>query len=265
MFLQAYGGSIPRQPFLQMLESCFSLGITNTYFSTVNMLLEWESTGALPQKESQRPRPIFVDCSCGNDTQLRKLAEESMNEFLRRLERFPILMMCLRILDDKVTYDRELRNSLPPIQPDATEFINLLGSIFHRSHPRSGKILDDLDEKCLRLADALKEAGEEPAIQENLRDGNIKSVLRMAEAICLLMGNKLQIAYYTKAIDSSLMIEQPNGLAKKHKIQRSGLSGKKTICDVRSIVLTNTMLDFLVHRHLRKASKKAFHYHLWIL
>ena len=50
VFLQAYGGSIPRQPFLQMLESCFSLGITNIYFSTVNMLLEWESTGVLPQK-----------------------------------------------------------------------------------------------------------------------------------------------------------------------------------------------------------------------
>ena len=256
VFLQAYGGSIPRQPFLQMLESCFSLGITNIYFSTVNMLLEWESTGVLPQKELQRSWPIFVDCSCGNDTELRKLAEESMDEFLRRFDRFPILMMCLRILDDKVTYDRELRSSLPPVQPDATEFINLLGSIFHGSHPRSGKILDDLDEKCLRLADALKEEGEEPAIQEKLRDGNINPVLRMAEAICLLMGNKLQIAYYTKAIDSSLMIEQPNGLAKKRKVQRGGISGKKIVRDARSIVLTNTMLDFLVHRHLHKASKK---------
>lgn len=257
VFLQAYGGIIPRQPFLQMLESCFSLGITNTYFSTVNMLLEWETTGVLTQKESQRPWPIFVDCSCGNDLRIRKLAEESMDEFLRRFNRFPVLMMCLRILEDKVKYDRELRNSLPPIQPDATEFINLLGSIFHRSHPRSGKILDDLDEKCLRLADALKEAGEEPAIQENLREGNINSVLQMAEAICLLMGDKNQNAKYIQAIDSSLMIDQPNGLAKKRKIQRSGISGKKTIRDARSIVLTNTMLDFLVHRHLHKASKKS--------
>lgn len=257
VFLQAYGGSIPRQPFLQMLESCFSLGITNTYFSTVNMLLEWESTGVLPQKESPISWPIFVDCSCGNDLRIRNLAEESMDEFLRRLNRFPVLMMCLRILEDKVKYDRELRNSLLPIQPDATEFINLLGSIFHRSHPRSGKILDDLDEKCLRLADALKEEGEEPAIQGNLRDGNINPVLRMAEAICLLMGDKNQNTKYIQAIDSSLMIDQPNGLAKKRKIQRSGISGKKTIRDARSIVLTNTMLDFLVHRHLRRASKKS--------
>ena len=257
VFLQAYGGSIPRQSFLQMLESCFSLGITNIYFSTVNMLLEWESTGVLPQKELQSPWTIFVDCSCGNDTELRKLAEESMDEFLRRFNRFPIIMMCLRILEDKVKYDRELRNTLPPIQPDATEFINLLGSVFHRYHPRSGKILDDLDEKCLRLADALKEEGEKPAIQENLRDGNINPVLRMAEAICLLMEDKNQNAKYIQAIDSSLMIDQPNGLAKKRKIQRSRVSGKKTVRDARSIVLTNTMLDFLVHRHLRKASKKS--------
>ena len=55
--------------------------------------------GCFGRKKNHRdPGPIFVDCSCGNDTQLRKLAEESMNEFLRRLERFPILMMCLRIL-----------------------------------------------------------------------------------------------------------------------------------------------------------------------
>lgn len=257
IFLQAYGGSIPRQPFLQMLESSFSLGITNIYFSTVNMLLEWESTGVLPHKESQRPWTIFVDCSCGNDRRLQNLAEKSMDEFLRRFERFPMIMMCLRILDDKVRYDRELRNSLPPAQPDATEFINLLGSIFHRSHPRSGKILEDLEEKCFKLAGALKEESEESAIQESLRDGNINSVLRMAEAICLLMGDKNQNAKYIQAIDSSLMIDQPNGLAKKRKIQRSGISGKKTVRDARSMVLTNTMLDFLVHRHLRRASKKS--------
>lgn len=257
VFLQAYGESIPRQPFLKMLESCFSLGTTNIYFSTVSMLLEWESTGVLPQKELQRPWPIFVDCSSGTNHQLRNLAEESMNEFLRRFERFPILMMCLRILDDKVFYDCGLRNSLPPVQPDATEFINLLGSIFHRLHPRSGKILEDLDEKCFKLADALKETGEESAIQESLRDGNINPVLRMAEAICLLMGNNTQMAQYMKAIDSSLIIEQPNGLAKKRKGPRSGISGKKTIRDARSMVLTNTMLDFLVHRHLCRASKKS--------
>lgn len=47
------------------------------------------------------------------------------------------------------------------------------------------------------------------------------------------------------------------GWQKKRKIQRGGVSGKKIVRDARSVVLTNTMLDFLVHRHLRKASKKC--------
>jgi len=253
VFLQSYGESIPRQTFLQMLESCLSLGLTNIFFSTASMFLAWEKTGSLPEFNAQNPSLLFVDSSCGNDLKLRRLAEESISDFLRRFERLPVIMMCLRILDDKVRHDHTMRDSLPPTFPDATAFINMLGSILYESHPRAVKILEDLSETCLKLSTALKEADEEPSVQEFLNQyGN--PAMRLAEAICLLMGN-MQRRQYTTALDSCLMIDQPNGLAKKRKIFQKDTSGKRGRSEARSIVLTNTMLDFIVHRHLRKAAK----------
>ncbi|MBI1986920.1 MAG: hypothetical protein HYS70_01055, partial [Nitrospinae bacterium] len=254
VFIQAYGETIPRQAFLQMMESCIALGLTNIYFSTIKLLLEWEQTGVLTEQREQNPWPIFVDCSCGNEHKLRNSAEESMADFLRRFERVPVVMMCLRILDDKVRFIKKLKDSLPKTCPDATEFINLLGSIFHGPHSYSEKILDDLDELCSRLADELEKAEEALEVQE-LLTGNGNPVARLAEAICLLMGDTIQKAHYLKAIHSCLMIDRPNGLAKRRKVQRRDASGKRTSADARSMVLTNTLLDFLVHRHLRKAAK----------
>lgn len=254
VFVQAYGKTIPRQTFLQMLESCLSLGLTNIYLSTAKMLFEWERIGMLPECQEQQAWPLFVDCSSGNEIKLRRLAEESMADLLRRFERLPVIMMCLRILDDKIRYDRTLRNSLPDIRPDSTEFINLLGRIFKEDHPRADKIFDNLDETCLKLADALKEADEALSVQDLLRQ-NGNPTVRIAEALCILMGNDIQIKQFLSVLHSFLMIDQPNGLAKKRRVPIKDSAGKRSSFDARSIVLTNTMLDFIIHRHLRKAAK----------
>jgi hypothetical protein len=52
-------------------------------------------------------------------------------------------------------------------------------------------------------------------------------------------------------LDSSLMPNRPNGLAFKRRVSRSEAGARRTM-DLRSIVLSNSLLDFLVHRHLRK-------------
>ena len=132
VFIQAYGETVPRQTFHQMLESCLSLGLTSIYLSTAQMLFEWERTGSLPESANQQPWNLFVDCSSGTDTRIRKLSEESMMDLIRRFERLPVIMMCLRILDDKVSYSRAMRGHLPVKSPDAIEFINFLGSIYIR-------------------------------------------------------------------------------------------------------------------------------------
>lgn len=247
MFVQSYGNQIPRQAFLQMLESCLALGLTNIYFSTARMLLEWEKQGKLPQTD--RPWPLFVDCSNGNDLKLRAFAEESFDDFLRRFDRVPVIMMCLRILDDVVRFDRVLRDQIPQSHPDGTEWINLLGEVFSDKHSRSEKIMDDLDEKCLRLADAFKEGDMEQAAQDRLQQNGVHPAIRLAETLTLLMGKSQHNMQAVQAPDSCLMINEPNGLARKRKILRMR-DGKRVSGEARSVVLTNSMLDFLVHRHL---------------
>ena len=254
VFVQAYGPTIPRQTFLQMLESCISLGLTNIYFSTIGMLLEWEKTGELPTTDQQLPWPFFVDCSSGKDRGLRRLAEESMSHFILRLGRLPNILMCMRIIDDEVTSDDLLRRSLPPKQPEATAFINLLGSILLATHPDSKDIHRSLNRMCLRVGDAMAVADIEPELQEILtKEGN--PVIRLSEALCNSMGEKAHYIRYLSVVNSSLMIDEPNGLAQKRKITHKNKAGRTSRIDVRSIILTNPMLDLIVHRHLRKAAK----------
>ncbi len=261
VFIKAYGSTIPRQAFLKMLESCLCLNLTNIYLSTVHMLLSWEQTGMLPTRHEQTPVPLFVDCSSGNNKRLRALSEESMSEFMRRFERFAIVMMCLRILDDRVNVNRHFRNNLPSKAPDATDFINLLGSIYKGQHKNADSLLNDLDEKCYEIARFLSEQDTDTEAIDNeamavreilLQNGN--PVTRLAEALCKIMSRDIQMSQYSKALNSCLMVDQSHGLAMRRKATRT-IGGKQTKVDVQSIILSNTMLDFLVHRHLRKAAQ----------
>ena len=78
--------------------------------------------------------------------------------------------------------------------------------------------------------------------------------MQLAETLTLLMGDNIQRTQFISALDSSLMMDKPNGLAKKRR-RAATTNGQRKTSDARSIILTNTMLDFLVHRHLRKAAK----------
>ncbi len=105
VFIDAYGGVMPRQTFLQTLESGIAIGLTNLLLSTARLLAEWERTGTVPDPHSQIPWPLFVDASQGQDRMLRDLSEASMTECLRCYERLPVQMMLLRTLDDRVCRD----------------------------------------------------------------------------------------------------------------------------------------------------------------
>lgn len=257
IFIEAYGAAVPRQVFLQMLESGIGIGLTNLMLSTAKLLIDWEINGRVTDANQQVSLPLFVDCSDGQDKVLRDLSEASSIECIRRYTRLPLLMMLLRILDDRVRIDRKLRDSLPITVPNSTEWINLLGEIYQGQHSRSEAIMDALDEDCQRLADALENDQEiaEPDIAHRLRQNIINPALRLAEAICELMTDKLQRHHFVKILECSLLIDQPNGLAIKRRVQRSQ-SGSIRRMDVRSIVLTSPLLEFLVHRHLRRTAKE---------
>ena len=254
VFIQAYGELIPRQSLLPMLESCLSLGISTIYMSTLRLLLEWEHSGEVARVEEQTPWPLFVDCSSGSDLGLRKIAEECLDDCMRRMDRIPVVLMCLRILDVVASDDDDVKGEIATAKSsiNSTLLPNLLGSIRHGNHKTSGLIQRDLRKLCTALSDVLEKAEEDEAAIQVLRNGNIDASLRMAEALVILLKN--QQDKYTQVLDSSFMVDSPHGLAKKRTIFIT-MSGRRRMGYARSIVLTNTMLDFLVHRHLRKERK----------
>jgi len=259
VFIEVYGGPIPRQAFLQTLESGIALGLTNLLLSTVRVLGEWERTGTVPEPVHQSPWPLFVDASQGQDRVLRDLSEASMAEAVRCFERLPVQMMLLRVLDDRVSTDRRLGGQLPPKAPGPVAFTNLLGDVYKGRHPRAEVIVDAFHEDCQRLAHGLVAAGEAPEIAEQLRSAGENPVLTLTEALCKLMGDMLLRKNYMGALESAFMTDHPNGLAVKRRITREQ-RGTRRSQDLRSLVLNPPLLDFLVHRHLRKAARgKPFH------
>ena len=76
----------------------------------------------------------------------------------------------------------------------------------------------------------------------------------MAQALVLLIGDPQQGANFRKALESALMSDRPHGLAIKRRVTRTAAGTRKSM-DMRAIVLSNSVLDFLVHRHLRKDAR----------
>jgi hypothetical protein len=208
------------------------------------MLVEWERNGSLPAQNEQRPWPLFVDASQGQDSTLREFSEASVSECLHRLERLPIIMMLLRILDDRARNDRRLAQALPDDLPDATALLNLLGALYKEKHDRAEAILDRIFEDCIQLAEELASTDADTATR--LRDG---SPWTLAEVLCELMGRSLQMNRFLKALESMFMSDGPNGLAVRRRVSRT-INGQRRSIEVRSIVLSTALLDFLVHRHL---------------
>lgn len=248
-FIEVYASAIPRQALQPMLEAGIGLGLTSLLFSTTVCLSEWEQSGQVPRGRSL---PLFADCSHGIDTRLRNASEAAMSEARARYDRLPVLMMLARVLDERLRHDPRLRADLPPCQPDPTAWIELLGAIYHRRHARSDAILDRLDEDCVRLAGELQD--ETPEVAGSLRNDTLNPALRLAEALVGLHGAKQQVEKFSQALDSSLMPNRPNGLAFKRRVKRSEAGSRRSV-DLVSIVLSNPLLDFLVHRHLRKDAR----------
>lgn len=246
VFLRAYGRRVPRPALLPMLESALAVGLSNIFLSTFHALLRWTENGTLPPREEQRPWPLFVDCSVSQDHQLRRISEESVDDLFHRLRRFPSVMKYLHVADRWAITERL---ELPSAGPDPTERLNCLGDLLFERREESRDLYRDLRKQCNGLADELRRDGP-PEVVAVLENEKIHPALRLAEGIVLLMGDKLQFSQYRKCLDSCLMTGQPNGLCKHRKSTVGGRGAER-----RSLVLSNTVLDFLVHRHLRKAAR----------
>ena len=88
-------------------------------------------------------------------------------------------------------------------------------------------------------------------------DSQPNPVWRFAEALTLLQGRKSTQNNVMSLLDSALLLNRPHGLGVKRAVIRKTLPGetaKKR--DLRSVVFTDSVLDYLVHRHVLRNGKQ---------
>ena len=256
-FIRAYADVIPRRAFTEMLESCIAVGLTTIFTSTVDILFAWEENGEILKKSVQAPTRLFLDCSNGVDSRLRAHAEQSLDDFMRRTARFPAVLMALRLLDRGARYDRKIRKLDIPTRPYASQWLNLLGDLLHERRPEADLIHGVMESKAQELAEQLEE--DYPDAADILRNdkGEPNPFWRLAEVLTSLMGRDSALNALVKMIDSSLLIDRPNGLAAKRKTSsRDAVTGARRQREVRSLVFTDAVLEYLVHLHLLKPGNK---------
>lgn len=254
-FIRSYAGAAPRHAFVDLLESCIATGMTAVLTSVIEILFEWSETGVIPQRLCQNPAKIFVDCSKGVNTQLRRLAEQSLDDLMRRIERIPSVLMMLRLLDYAARNNRNIKKRKIPTRPYATEWLNMLGALLHKRHDEASHIHHNMEDDCEKLADALQETY--PEASEALRNEKDEpnSVQRLAEALTPLLGANFRVNTIDM-VDSTLHVDHPNGLAQKRRTAR-GIAGGTRQRVVRSLVFNESVLDYLVHLHLLRPGNKS--------
>ena len=258
-FLRSYAVSIPRYTLVGMLESCTAIGLTTILTSTAETLFRWAHEGEVPSCQEQQPAHLFVDCSNGIERHISARAEYSMDDLMRRIERFPVILTVLRLLDYHARGNRRIRKRVVPTGPYATVWLNLLGDLLHERHEKAQHIHYVIEDKAEKLAEALGADYPEAAGILKGIDNQPNPVWRLAGGLMSLMGPKFIRGNFASMIDSSLFTGRPNGLASKRSTTqgiRSGEGVTRRKRDVRSLVFTDTVLDYLVHLHLLRTGNK---------
>jgi hypothetical protein len=255
-FLECYG-TAPRQSFLAMFEAGLSIGLTTILLSTVPLVEFWSEHGRIPEAESQRPWPIFADCSGSADAVLRDFSERSVELARSRLAELPTILMYMRLLDYYVSTDPAFRKADKPSRcPKGEDWLNLLGDLALGSHPESKDCERQFGRQCEALASSIKEEDADDPRVARLRNvaDNRKYGFILAEVLHESMGSEPRQRIGT-LFTSCLMLDQPNGLAKRRRVTlRYARQGRKT-GEATSFILSNTSLEYLVHRHLHRTGK----------
>lgn len=256
-FVRAYASGIPRHGFVDMLEAGIATGMTAILTSVIDILFKWANTGAIIAKGAQRPASLFVDCSNGIDKRLRNVAELSLDDLMRRIERVPTILMMLRLLDYAARDNKKIKKQEIPTRPYATAWLNLLGDLLHERHGEASFVNRLMDDYGVRLAKALEE--DYPEAAETLRNEQSEPnpIRRLAMALTPLLGANTR-SNTISMVDSTLNVERPNGLARKRRatsVTQAVGSGRKQR-EVRSLTFTDAVLDYLVHLHVLPSGSK---------
>lgn len=256
-FVRSYAAPVPRYALVEMLESCIAIGLMTILTSTIELLLQWSDTGVVPHRNEQLPTALFIDCSNGVERSIRAVAEQSMDDHMRRIEHFPVILMVLRLLDCRARNNKRITRQAIATRPYATDWLNLLGDLLHNRHEQARRILERIEEDADDLAVGLTDDYAEAVEILNNDDSQSNPVRRLAGGLIALMGSKIILSSFILLMDSLLLTGRPNGLATKRTTTR-GLGGSTTRRkrDVRSLVFTDSVLDYLVHLHLLRSGNK---------
>ena len=256
-FVRAYADVIPRHAFVEMLESCMAVGLTTIITSVAEILFDWALTGEICKITDQNPALLFVDCSNGIDRRLRTLSEQSMEDYIRRLERLPVIFMALRLLDLGARYDIKIKKLNTPTRPHATAWINMLGELLYDRREESRAILYDLSRRAEELGERLED--EYPEVSRILTNDDTQPnpVWRLSEGLTALQGRKNVQGKLITLLDSALHIGHRNGIGvKRVTIRQVAPQATKNRKEIRSTVLTDSVIDYLVHLHVLKAGNR---------
>jgi hypothetical protein len=133
----------------------------------------------------------------------------------------------------------------------------LLGDILHERREEARDVLYDLGRKENELADAFKDEYPEATNMLQSDQGYANPVWRLAETLTTLQGRKNTLGNLLSFVDSSLLINRPNGLATKRSVIRAVVGSGRKKRDVRSLVFTDAVLDHLVHLHVLRSGNKG--------
>jgi hypothetical protein len=254
--LKHYGLTIPRRGLSPMLECLIGIGLWHTFISSLVAVIHWERHHKLPNSEDYCPSfYMFADASSGSDSRLRDLAEASGFELTRFINEATNALSVVRVSDACARNNRKLRNFVPTAR-GISDWLNLLGKVRSGDHEASESFFDSVFEKCEMLRMKLMNTGGDGSGTSEILSSSLPSqdpTRALAEALTLSMGSKLLQSHYFRFIDSAGMVNEPHGLLKKRKVSRRLESGRTQRGDARSMILSNALLDTLVHTQLAKS------------
>lgn len=231
--------------------------MTTILTSTSEILFEWAEKGEIHKNSDQEPAHLFVDGSNGANHPLRGLAEQSFDDFMRRTERFPVILMALRLLDHSARYDPDIRRIKIPTRPYAGEWLNMLGDLLYGRRDEAQLILREMSRKVEQLAEKLEQDDYPEAAAMLRNESQSNPVWCLAESLTSLQGRKNTQRHLVQLLDSTLLMGRPNGLAEKRTTTRNiARTGTRKRREVRSLVFTDSVLDYLVHLHVLRSGNK---------
>ena len=255
-FVRSYAAAIPRRSFVSMLESGMAVGMATIITSTAEILFHWDIEGEIPRRRDQRPVEILVDCSNGVQHELRRLSEDSLSDFVRRMEQFPRLLMTLRVLDYEARDNHRITEEKVVTSPYAIEWLELLGRLLFNKHEEADFIHRKVRENAEKLSKELdnEDYFEAAQILRN-ENGQENSIRRFAAGMTVLMGSRLRSGCI-EMIDSMMSVDRPTGLARARRVRQGGAGTGPRTRVVRSLVLPDSALEYLVHLHLLRKGDK---------